>query len=257
MIFLDLHNEEKTKNNKITFSKLFFLFLIIISFNGKNLYSDFVMPISADLNYYNVNVGYEFSGSDLTLFGTKQNLEKIGIVLSGPKRNYLLNKREQVFNLWIKRNTQIFENMPSYYSSWISNDIRNDNELIDFYDLNYNSIFDASESSEFAALFLKDMHDKKKLYYDYEIIGNSDNNLFKVNLFLPNNATIGGYLLNIMSFDKENKSIDGQIIMTFDISHSDFNNFIYRMNKEVPKLYALFLMFVSFLLVIIIRYFMA
>jgi hypothetical protein len=251
-MFYNLFQEEKQV--KFNFLRFFFLFFIFISFGGKNLYSDFVMPISADLDYYNLNVGYEFSGDYLTLFGTKENLERIAITITGPERNYLINKREKALNLWIKRSTRIFENAPSYHASWISDDIKRERDLIDFYDLESKSFFYKDEQSDFVEYFLKDMYEKKGLYSESELTNNTNNNLFKVNLFLPNNAATGVYLLNVISFDKKD-NIDGKVLMSFSIIHSDFNHFIYHMNKESPKLYAFFLIVFAFLSVGIIRYF--
>lgn len=242
----------KKKGNN--FLKFLLIFLTLIFFNGKNLYSDFVMPISADLDYYNLNIGYEFSGDYLTLFGAKENLERMAVVMYGPERNYLITKREKIFNLWIKRTTKIFENVPSYYASWISNDLRRDRDVIDFYDLDPRSAFNLYDQEDFVDSFLSDMQDKRGLYHNYEIINSANNNLFKVNLFLPNNATIGNYLLNVMSINEKN-NVDGRVIMSFNIAHSDFNHFIYRMNKESPKLYAMFLVIFAFLSIGVIRYF--
>ena len=255
MIFYESHRKESELKEKTNpFLRFLFLFVILISLNGKDLYSDFIMPISADLDYYDLNIGYEFSGDYLTLFGTKENLERIAIKMNGPTRNYLINKREKALNLWIKRNTQILQNIPSYHASWVSDDIRRDEGLIDFYDIESKNSINQNYNNDFIESFLNDMHDNKKLYYDYEIINNTNNNLFKVNLFLPNNATIGNYVVDVMSFDKKN-NIDGKIMMTFNIAHSDFNHFIYRMNKEAPRLYAVFLILFAFLSVGVIKYF--
>ena len=253
-MFYELNDKNESKITKFNLIKFVLLFLTFISFNGKNLHSEFIMPISADLDYYNLNIGYEFSGGYLTLFGTKENLEKIAITMIGPERNYLINKRDKALYLWIKRNTKIFENTPSYHASWVSEDILRDKELLDFYDIESNSLFYPNNRNDFVEYFLKDMHENKKLYLRSEMISNTNNSLFKVNLFLPNNATIGNYRINVVSFDKKNNP-DGTVIMAFSITHSDFNNFIYRMNKEAPKLYAFFLIVFAFLTVGVIKYF--
>jgi hypothetical protein len=255
MMLKGLHYEnKKLKKRNVFLRRLIFLFFILIFFNARELYSEFIMPISADLNYYNLNVGYEFSGDYITLFGTKENLENIAIMIKGPERNYLINKREKFFHLWIKRTTKIFDNTPSYHATWISEGLYKERDLMNFYDIELDSIFSQDIRDDFSEYFLKDMRENKALYMKPEIIESANNNLFKVNLFLPNNATIGNYLVNVLSFDNKN-NVDGKIVMTFRIMHSDFNNFIYRMNKETPKLYVLFLIIFAFLTVGIIRYF--
>jgi hypothetical protein len=215
-----------------------------------NGYCDFLMPISADLDDYNVKIGYGFSGDSLTLVGTKEKLSKIAVSVLGPERDFLTTKREKFHNLWIKRNVGKLYDVPSYDAKWISSDIKRDIEMLDFYEINSRNLqkIDSENSGEFIRYM-----QEKNLYHPIDIISIANNNLFKVNIPLPNNATIGTYLVNVLSFD-DNNAVDAKTVLSFDITHSDFNKFLYTVNKEYHKLYVLILLVSSCLVVFLIRY---
>ena len=229
--------------------KKILIFLVLIICTNKNVYSDFIMPISADLDSYDIHIGYGFSGDNLTLFGSKEKLEKIAVALSGPERDFLLNKRQKLYGLWIKRDVKIFNNIGSYFATWVSHDLIKKLDMLDFYGLR---TFEDKKNDDIKNDFEQYMV-HKKLYYSLDIISIANNNLFKINIPLPSNATVGSYLVNIISFGID--GLNAKISMSFDIIHSEFNKFIYDLNKDYHKLYAIMIIFVSFINILLVRYF--
>lgn len=242
-------------------SKYILIFLLCIFIKPINVQSDFIMPISADLDLYNISVSYGFAGKELTLFGTKDKLENIAILLNGPKRNYAIIQREKNYGLWLKRKVTNITNISSYHALWASEDVYRNKNLIDFYELDMkNEIPNVSKLLQDA--FINDMNQKKMLYSKIEKIDLTNNNLFKVKFFIPDNATMGDYLVNIFAFKNEsgnanmnNSIIDGQVAIAFNISHFDLNKFLSNLNINHPKIYALLSIMVSFCTVFIIRFF--
>jgi hypothetical protein len=233
----------------MSFAKTIFVFLFLIFYTSKDVYSDFIMPISADLDSYDIRIGYGFSGGSLTLFGSKEKLEKIAVILSGPERDFLLNKRQKVYGLWVKRDINIFHDIGSYYAAWVSHDLRKKTDILDFYGLKtFKDRKDGDLKNDFEQYMMG-----RELYYPLDTINIANNNLFKINIPLPSNATVGNYLVNVISLGAS--GLSSKISMSFDIIHSEFNKFIYDLNKEYHKLYAILVIVVSFINILLVRYF--
>ena len=225
------------------------LFITLITSTNKDIYSDFSMPISADLEHYKIQIGYGFSGEFLTLFGVKEKLNKIAIFISGPERNFLSMKRIKFHNLWIQKKVSMLLKIPSFDARWISEDVKDGVELLNLYDSCENNIGNMPDFSH----FLSHM-ETRGLYKPLDMIDRANNNIFRVKIPLPNNATTGKYRVNVMSFNDE-MEIEGKTTMSFEITHSDFNKFLYTMNKENHKTYLMLLFMASILNVLVIRYF--
>lgn len=235
--------------------------ILLIFIRPHQVQSDFIMPISADLDLYNISVSYGFSGKELTLFGTKDKLDNIAVLLSGPKRNYVITQREKKYGLWLKRKIVNIQDVSSYHALWASEDVYRNKNLIEFYELDMqNKISNLNQLLQDA--FIYDMSQKKMLYSKIEKIDLTNNNLFKVKFFIPDNATMGNYLLNIFAFKNSignaninNDIIDGQVSIAFRINHFDLNKLLSELNINHPKIYALLSIIVSFCTVFIIRFF--
>lgn len=207
------------------------------------------MPISADLEHYDVRVGYGFSGDFLTLFGAKENLSKIAITIVGPERNFLSMKRSKFYNLWIKKHVSMLSNTSSFDGRWVSSDVKNNVSTLDIHDITRSDSRNTDDFREFA-----DYMNIKGLYRQLDIIDSANNNMFRVKIPLPNNAPTGKYIVNVMSFDNE-MEIESKIVMSFEIVHSSVNKFLHDMNKENHKTYLSILFLSSFLNVLAVRYF--
>lgn len=228
-----------------------FVLLLLIVFNNRDLYSEFSMPISSDLDTYSIRVGYGFAGHELTLFGTKERLNKIAIHISGPERDFLTTKREKFHGLWIKKKVAKLFDIQSFEQQWISSDMKKNTEILDFNNLLSGSLL--KRKIEDYDHFV-DYMQSKNLYHNIEQITVSNNNLFKIIIPLPKNATIGKYLVNVLSFNN-NVLVDGKTTMSFDLTHSEFNKFLYTMNKDYHEIYLIIILTISAINVFIARYF--
>jgi hypothetical protein len=139
----------------------------------------------------------------------------------------------------------------SFEQQWISNDMKKNAEILDFNDLiSGNSLKRKIADHDHFVEYMQG----KNLYHNLEQITVSNNNLFKVTIPLPKNATVGKYLVNVMSFN-DNMLVNGKTTMSFDLTHSDFNKFLYTMNKDYHEVYLLIILTVSVINVFVARYF--
>jgi hypothetical protein len=229
-------------------------FLASLFFNASNLESDFIMSMAADLDSYDLQIGYTFSGGHLTLFGTKNDEDSVLIKVTGPDRDFLLNKRRKVSGLWLKRDTTVIDETSSYIATWISPDLKRKSNIAEFYKINpfqknINSDYETKNQlkDEFNQYMLQ-----KNRYLSTKILQNSNNNLFKINIPLSSNSAIGRYIVNVTSFNYNRLMY--RTTLSFDVMHSAFNNLIYDLNKNYNRIYSCLIFVASIINIIIIRY---
>ena len=146
------------------------------------------------------------------------------------------------------------------------NNLKNDANFIKFHQISYNDLdfkihdnynLNEGELFEFRDAFIKRMK-KRGLYHENGEIKQSNNNLFKINFFIPNNASIGNYLINLRALNKDlsKNPIDGDVKMNFIIKHLTVNKFFSILNDQYTKTYAILLLILAFLNIFIIKFLM-
>ncbi len=170
-------------------------------------------PIISGISSNEINIDTQFKGSRILLFGAKRDAGDIIIVVRGPKKSFLITKKEKIFGVWHNGERIRFEDSYSFYSLFSTSTNANtisDNLLYDFEIgknfLKFNS-FDKSskKTKDDFKLQLIDQLEKKDLYLDksYEI-NFLDETLFKVFLDFAKNIIRGTYLIEIYLIKDDN-----------------------------------------------------
>lgn len=251
--------------------KIFFLyFLILLNFFQKSeaysneVYSDkFKPPIVADVNLYKIDINSNFNGLEFLIFIAKNNQNDFFGKIIGPPRKYLVAKKEKFMGLWLKKKIIFFNCVPSYYSFWNIDEKPNmSSEILDFYQIGFNSLdlcidnyhkLRDEEIVDFKEKLFSHMK-KKKLFNGPSTSFKTNNNLIKISSFIPDNASVGHYLVNLFSFSNETLKIDGEVKISFFVRHLKLNKFLSNLNNYYPKMYTLFLLMIAFLNVFVVRF---
>lgn len=182
------------KNSLLPF--LLFCFLSI---------SSIASPIISGISTNEINIDTKFRGTEILLFGAKGDAGNIVIAVRGPKKNFLVTKKEKLLGLWYNGARVKFNEAYGFYSLFSTfNDQETMGDLLSNLELGKNNLKfytekDISEDkkTEFQ-LQLIDQLEKNNLYTaDANKIDLFDETLFKVMLNFPKNISRGIYTVEI------------------------------------------------------------
>lgn len=162
-------------------------------------------PIISGISTNEINIDTKFNGTDILLFGAKDDFGNIVIAVRGPKKNFLVTRKENFFGIWHNGKRVKIKDSYSYYSlfsnlgdSNLGDDLMSELELGES-NLEFHTSLDVDEKdkNEFQ-IQLVDNFEKNKLYLNsFEGIEFLDETLFKVILKFPKNIARGVYSVEI------------------------------------------------------------
>jgi uncharacterized protein (TIGR02186 family) len=187
---------------------LFVTLLLSIFFNS----TTFARPIISGISTNEINIDSNFTGQKILLFGAKGDVGDVVIVVRGPKKNYIVNKRAEVLGIWHNQKRVRFDDVYSYYSFFsTSQSIPNDKLLKRLQIGKKNISLKASGKKQKQhdeinfSLQLIDKLAQNDLYSENsQEIDFLDETLFKVMLEFPKNISRGEYLVEIYLIDDGN-----------------------------------------------------
>lgn len=180
--------------------KIFLLFIIIFSLNEAS-----ANPIISGISTNEINIDTKFRGAKILLFGAKGDAGNIVIAVRGPKKNFLISKKEKLLGVWYNGQRVKFKQSYSYYSlfSTYGSQEPNDQMLKDLElgknNLNFVSSSDVKEKAknEFQLQLIERL-EKNHLYTTTASkVDFLDETLFKVMLDFPKNIARGIYAVEI------------------------------------------------------------
>lgn len=171
----------------------------------------FASPIISGISTNEINIDTKFAGADILLFGAKGDMGNIVIVVRGPKKNFLITKKERFLGIWHNGERMKVKDLYSYYSlfSTFSDNMASadllaaleigKNNLV----FNFSGAADKAKKDEFE-IQLIDKFEKSKLYFANSKIDFLDETLFKVMLHFPKNISRGIYNVEIYLINEDN-----------------------------------------------------
>ncbi len=170
-------------------------------------------PIISGISTNEINIDTKFSGAEVLLFGAKGDAGNIIITVRGPKKNYLVSKKDRFLGVWYNRDRLKFKDAYSYYSFFSSpnNNQTIKKELLSKLEIGKERIefdikdrTDQSQDEEFKIEFI-DKLTKQNLYLSNpDSVEFLDETLFKVMLTFPKNVMTGVYTVEIYLVDENN-----------------------------------------------------
>lgn len=165
----------------------------------------FASPVISGISTNSIDIDTKFQGAKILLFGAKGDAGNIIIAVRGPKKNFLVTKKQKLLGIWYNGERLKFKETYSFYSlfSTFSDQDQTDELLSDLElgkdNLNFRVSGEATEEkkSEFQVQLI-DRLEKNKLYSTgANKIDFLDETLFKVMLNFPKNIARGVYSVEI------------------------------------------------------------
>ncbi len=194
---------------------LFLAIFLLISFNE----SANCAPLISGISTNEINIDTKFKGAQILLFGAKGDAGNIVITVRGPKKNFMVTKKQKILAVWYNGARINFENSYSFFSIFstfnngeIQEDIMSDLELgKDFLEFSTNNKISDKNNNDFKAQLIEKM-EKNNLYNNnVSKVEFLDETLFKVMLNFPKNIVRGIYTVELYLI-KENTLISFQSI---------------------------------------------
>jgi len=69
----------------------------------------------ADLSSHLIAITTGFSGTEVVLFGSTDGQGDVAVVVTGPRSNVRVRRKDRIAGIWINRESVLFEQVPSYY----------------------------------------------------------------------------------------------------------------------------------------------
>jgi uncharacterized protein (TIGR02186 family) len=193
-------------------------FLLILSFLlCKNLYAD-PNALVADLSHHLIAIHTDFKGMDIVLFGSADQGGHIVVTVKGPRKNFVVQRKEKTAGIWINRTGIKYHNMPSFFrvaSDAPLNEILSPSMIARYeftpetLDIDSSKDF-FSDKYRFYKEALIDRLKKKALYgEEIEKIKFLGPHLFRTILHFPSNVPPGIYTIHVHLI-KDNEVIAAQ-----------------------------------------------
>jgi uncharacterized protein (TIGR02186 family) len=193
-----------------------FLAIFLLNFLGN---SAICAPLISGISTNEINIDTKFKGAQILLFGAKGDAGNIVITVRGPKKNFLVTKKQKILAVWYNGTRINFENSYSFFSIFstfnngeIQEDIMSDLELgKDFLEFSTSDKINNKNNNDFKAQLIEKM-EKNNLYNNnVSKVEFLDETLFKVMLNFPKNIVRGIYTVELYLI-KENTLISFQSI---------------------------------------------
>ncbi len=185
--------------------RLFLILLFLASLPSNSFSSPIISGISAN----EINIDSGFNGTKILLFGAKSNSGHILVAVRGPKKHFLVTKKQKLFGVWYNGKLVEFQDSYGFYSDFsttnnrdfissLAKELEIGTENLRFKPSDKNN---EKEEDEFRNELIKRM--KTENLYTPNITGVDflDDTLFKVTLNFPKNIIRGIYTVEIYLID--------------------------------------------------------
>ncbi len=79
-------------------------------------YSANAKPIITDLAIRSIDIDHDFTGLDILMFGARNDVGDIVIVVRGPEKPMVVRKKERILGVWTNTHSTSFNDVYQYYS---------------------------------------------------------------------------------------------------------------------------------------------
>jgi uncharacterized protein (TIGR02186 family) len=185
--------------------KLFYTFIFSFFFIAES----FAGPIISGISTNEINIDTNFRGAEILLFGAKGDVGNIVIAVRGPKKNFLVTKKEKLLGIWHNGERIKFKNSYSFYSlfSNLSDQQKQGSESLDAllseFEIGQNNLQfatsenDSAKRDEFQVQLVNNLEHNHLYKTNDNKVDFLNETLFKVILFFPKNIARGAYTVEI------------------------------------------------------------
>ncbi|MBL6665149.1 MAG: TIGR02186 family protein [Rickettsiales bacterium] len=189
--------------------RLLIITTLLTIISAKNLLAT---PIISGISNNEINIDTNFQGTKILLFGAKGYAGDIVITIRGPKKDFIVTKKQKLLGLWHNGKRVKFEDTYSLYSLFSTfNNIPASDKLLSKLELGKSNLsfktkknIDEKIASEFKAQLINQLEERDLYHLSTNEIEFLDETLFKVIIDFPKNISRGVYTAEIYLINNEN-----------------------------------------------------
>jgi len=219
--------------------------------NGQGL--DLVTALSSDV----ISIQSNFTGTDIIIFGQAQNIERqpndpsgyeLAIVVEGPPQDITTRRKGRFLGVWVNREAERFQNVPSFYAVASTVDIGNmaNRTVLDDLGIGLNHINLAvsggsnvalADRDDFRRAFIR-LREETGLYSEQETsIEFLTATMFRTKIPLPANIPVGDY--KVKSFLFHHGEVVSQTEQMLSVAKTGFEQITFELAQNYPLVYGL------------------
>lgn len=232
------------------------IFLLIATYSNVG-----AVPLISGISSNEINVNTEFKGAQILLFGAKSDAGNIVITVRGPRKSFVVSKKEKLLGVWYNGERVSFKNSYGFYSlfSTFNNGGMIEQNLNDF-ELGKNNIkfetaqnISPSKINEFRIQLVELLENKNYYASSTEPIDFLDETLFKVMIDFPKNILLGTYIVEIYLIN--NGSILSYQSIPIYVNQVGLSAKISNFASNQSVLYGLLAVFIAIFVGVLTNYF--
>lgn len=201
--------------------------------------SALAIPIIADISSHKIEIHSGFTGTQLLLFGARNEPGDIIVAIRGPEHDLIIRKKERIAGLWVNRNEKRFDHTPHYYAVSSSKELGDVRQQNLFAQLGIDSpVRPLADTDEFHTA-LNHILGSQGLYSDSQgEISFMGETLFKAVFNFPDNLPRGTYLAE--TYLISDGMLSGVQIIPVQVFKTGFDAFLYDAAHRYSLWYGLF-----------------
>jgi len=213
--------------------------------------NDLVTALSSDM----VSIQSNFTGTEIVIFGQASDIERaphaaeefeLAIVVEGPPQDITTRRKGRFLGVWVNREAERFQNVPSFYAVASTADIGEiaDRTLLDEYGIGLNHINLAvsgvsnvplSDRDDFRRAFIR-LREESDLYSERETsIEFLTETMFRTTIPLPANIPVGDY--SVKSFLFNGGELVSHTEETLAVAKIGFEQVTFELAQNYPLVY--------------------
>ena len=217
------------------------------------LNQELVTSLPSDL----ISIQSNFTGTEIVIFGQASNIERqpndpsgyeLAIVVEGPPQDITTRRKGRFLGVWVNREAERFQNVPSYYAVASTINIGNlaNRTVLDDLGIGLNHINLAvsgvsnvalSDRDDFRRAFVR-LREQMGLYSEQQTsITFLTDTMFRTNIPLPANLRVGDY--KVKSFLFLHGEVVAQTEQTLAVAKSGFEQVTFELAQSYPFFYGL------------------
>ncbi len=195
------------------------------------------VPITSDLSSHHVEIHSRFTGTQILLFGARNDPGDIIVIFRGPEKDFVMRKKERVAGIWVNRQEETFEHIPNFYAIASNRPLEDIQEYLlfdtlDIIDLSDDTTNATSDFKHNLERILSEQQLYREQVADVEFMGET---LFKTVVDFPDNMPRGTYTAEVYLFS--DGALSGMQTIPIQVFKTGFDAFLYDAANHHAFLY--------------------
>lgn len=213
----------------------------------------FARSIISGISTNEINIDTKFTGAEVLLFGAKGDAGNVIVTIRGPKKDYILNRKDKLFGIWYNKDRQKFKDVYSYYAFFSSNKEQEiTKELLSALEIGFDATSSDLQNSDFKVEFTNKLEQKELYLNKPGGVDFLDETLFKVMLKFPKNISKGVYTVNIYLIE-DDQLVSYQAIPIY-VNQVGFSAEVNHFAYENPVLYGILAILIAVVAGVVANY---